>query len=96
VAREGNRSIEIQVRTTLQHLWAQLSEKYADSVDPSVKYRGGPKHVREHLGVMSVAIRNEENYERQGYPGRPAMRESLIHHFRAVIDDIDKTSPRKD
>lgn len=30
--------VEIQVRTSLQHSWAELSEKISDVIDPSIKY----------------------------------------------------------
>jgi ppGpp synthetase/RelA/SpoT-type nucleotidyltranferase len=38
----AGRLIEIQVRTALQHLWAEMSEKISDVIDPAIKYgRGG-------------------------------------------------------
>lgn len=36
------RPIEIQIRTALQHVWAEVSEKLSDLVGPAVKYGGGP------------------------------------------------------
>src|SRR5207247_2523827 len=33
----SNRPVEIQVRTSLQHLWAEFSEKLSDVIDPSIK-----------------------------------------------------------
>src|SRR5262245_850816 len=36
--------VEIQIRTKLQHLWAEYSEKCADVVDPALKYGGGKVH----------------------------------------------------
>jgi ppGpp synthetase/RelA/SpoT-type nucleotidyltranferase len=38
--------VEIQVRTSLQHLWAEFSEKLSDILDPSIKYGGGEERVR--------------------------------------------------
>lgn len=32
------KSVEIQMRTWLQHLWAELSEKLSDTIDPNIKY----------------------------------------------------------
>jgi putative GTP pyrophosphokinase len=37
------KSVEIQVRTSLQHHWAELSEKSSDVIDPAIKYGGGPE-----------------------------------------------------
>ena len=36
-----DKSVEIQVRTKLQHRWAEVSEKGADLLDRAVKYGGG-------------------------------------------------------
>jgi ppGpp synthetase/RelA/SpoT-type nucleotidyltranferase len=34
--------VEIQVRILMQHWWAELSEKLSDTIDPEIKYGGGP------------------------------------------------------
>jgi GTP pyrophosphokinase len=54
--------VEIQVRTSLQHAWAELSEKLSD-VDPMVKYGGGPESIRVWLDKLSEYIGNEEIQE---------------------------------
>ena len=38
--------VEIQVRTTFQHMWAEISEKYADLYGSDVKYGGGTEDIR--------------------------------------------------
>lgn len=43
------KSVEIQIRTKLQHLWAQLSEKLSDKFGPTIKYGGGPPEVQNQL-----------------------------------------------
>ena len=45
----NNRFVEVQIRTELQHLWAELSEKLADKFGIDVKYGGGPTRVRAML-----------------------------------------------
>jgi ppGpp synthetase/RelA/SpoT-type nucleotidyltranferase len=55
--------IEIQVRTELQHLWAELSEKLSDIDDPTIKYGGGDKSVQEMLADASSAVTSEEAFE---------------------------------
>jgi ppGpp synthetase/RelA/SpoT-type nucleotidyltranferase len=55
--------VEIQVRTSLQHLWAELSEKFSDVVDPSIKCGQGPAEVRELLATSSELIVDLERQE---------------------------------
>src|SRR4030095_6727255 len=53
----GRRVVEVQIRTTLQDLWAQLCERLAEEVgDPDVKYGGGPATAREILSTASPPI----------------------------------------
>jgi ppGpp synthetase/RelA/SpoT-type nucleotidyltranferase len=40
---------EVQVRTAIQHNWAQLSERLADRYGFELKYGGGPQHVAAAL-----------------------------------------------
>jgi len=37
ITSQGNKLVEIQVRTSLQHAWAELSEKLSDIADPAIK-----------------------------------------------------------
>jgi len=57
VAEMFGKPIEIQVRTSLQHMWANLSEKSSDVLSPKIKYGGGPVKWRNFLdkGSQSVA-----------------------------------------
>jgi len=59
-----DRTVEIQVRTMLQHTWAELSEKLSDLVDPAIKYGGGPAHVKDLLLRSSSALGSVEEAER--------------------------------
>jgi ppGpp synthetase/RelA/SpoT-type nucleotidyltranferase len=59
-----DRSVEVQVRTELQHTWAELSEKLSDLVDASIKYGGGPTHVKDSLLKSSSALGSVEQAER--------------------------------
>jgi putative GTP pyrophosphokinase len=60
IVEHSGKLIEVQVRTSLQHLWAELSEKLSDVVDASVKYGGGDHDVVSVLTVMSKTIRDQE------------------------------------
>ena len=64
IARIVGKSIEIQIRTQLQHLWADLSEKLSDVVDPSIKYGGGESKIRETLMILSAQVAEGEALEK--------------------------------
>lgn len=99
VVREGGSAIEIQVRTVLQHLWAEISEKYADTVDPSVKYGGGTPSVRKTLNTTTDLIRAVEYLERKfaqrsdvspdDVAGLVEMRNDLVVILTSMIEDLD-------
>lgn len=55
--------IEVQVRTSLQHLWAEFSEKLSDLLDPRIKYGGGDEQSRSILGETSRRIAQIEHSE---------------------------------
>ncbi len=58
-----DKMIEIQVRTSLQHLWAELSEKFSDIVDPAIKYGAGNEKMRSLLAISSRLVINTERIE---------------------------------
>lgn len=57
--------VEVQVRTSLQHIWAELSEKLSDLIDSAIKYGGGDEVTVRALNVMSEAIERQEAAETQ-------------------------------
>lgn len=63
IARISGKLIELQVRSPLQHLWAELSEKFSDIIDPSVKYGGGEDHIRQMLTERSGLMTDIEETE---------------------------------
>ncbi|MDP9291705.1 MAG: RelA/SpoT domain-containing protein [Verrucomicrobiota bacterium] len=60
IVDSGGKLIEIQVRTKLQHAWAELSEKLSDVIDSAVKYGGGNEEVVSLLASMSETTMNVE------------------------------------
>lgn len=60
VTAEG-RPVEIQVRTALQDLWAQVSEKMADQYSLEVKYGGGPEIVKDFLTTLARQVAQIED-----------------------------------
>jgi ppGpp synthetase/RelA/SpoT-type nucleotidyltranferase len=55
--------VEIQIRTALQHRWAEISEKLADRDGPMVKYGGGSSQVRSTLAYLSDLVATVEASE---------------------------------
>jgi hypothetical protein len=78
IAMARNKPIEIQVRTELQHLWAQLSEKQSDVLDPAIKYGGGDSETRYILSAISGPIAELEDLELQPLPVESTERVSQL------------------
>jgi GTP pyrophosphokinase len=57
--------VEVQVRTTLEHEWAELSEKLSDVLDPRIKYGSGPEEARSVLRELSSLVLELETLERE-------------------------------
>lgn len=90
VATAGNRPIEIQVRTELQHLWSQLSEKLSDVFDPAIKYGGGnDPWIREVLLRSSEIINGLEEFEMEsGTNTRAEELAQVKHQHRQLLRDL--------
>lgn len=56
IVEMSGKLIEVQIRTSLQHLWAELSEKLSDTIDPKIKYGGGDEEVRQTLDRASELV----------------------------------------
>ncbi len=54
IKASDGRPVELQIRTEIGDLWANLTERCAALVDPDLKYGGGPSPLREFLDSLSV------------------------------------------
>lgn len=63
IVKIANKLVEIQVRTKLQHLWAEQSEKLSDIIDPTIKYGGGDEKIRAVLTLSSDGVARHEYVE---------------------------------
>jgi ppGpp synthetase/RelA/SpoT-type nucleotidyltranferase len=63
IIRESSKLIEVQIRTALQHIWAEMCEKCADIADPAIKYGGGPSAVRKTLDRAAELVHRMESIE---------------------------------
>lgn len=64
IVQIAGKLIEIQVRSSMQHAWAELSEKFSDRVDPAIKYGGGPQGLQQALASASDSVATIEEQER--------------------------------
>jgi len=77
ITKVGGKVVEIQVRTALQHAWAELSEKLSDLIDPSVKYGGGEGKVQSFLSRASLMVARYEKVELKAIAPRQRIKEML-------------------
>jgi len=84
IVEENGMTVEVQIRTTLQHLWAELSEKFSDVMDPAIKYGGGEGEVRELLLERSGLVSRLERLELEMLaPGK-----SVTEEHRTELEDL--------
>jgi ppGpp synthetase/RelA/SpoT-type nucleotidyltranferase len=86
IIRSSDHPVEVQVRTQLQHMWAELSEKMSDALGIALKYGGGPEAASSILTRLSEVVTKQEEVERRARTSAAALR-TLI---RTAIDKIDK------
>lgn len=86
IATISGKLIEIQVRSSLQHIWAELSEKFSDVVDPAVKYGGGPDEYRQALATISTIMSDIEVLEKDMV--RSQLHDVRIDHMKKKLADF--------
>ena len=63
IVKSADKLVEIQVRTALQHIWAEQSEKLSDIVDPAIKHGGGDLNIQQRHKESSDWIAEVESIE---------------------------------
>lgn len=93
IATTRNMVVEIQVRTALQDLWAEFSEKHSD-LDPSIKYGGGGPDIRAQLDDLSREITTKEWGEAKSRQlNELRMNGPLSAEDREMLEYIDNNAP---
>ena len=78
--------LEIQVRSQLQHYWAQYSEMIADQRGQDLKYGGGDVEIRRFLEKLSLEVAQlEQQLDQQDIRPTP---ESLKDQFEKMIKKL--------
>jgi putative GTP pyrophosphokinase len=91
IVKDRNKLVEVQIRTSLQHAWAELSEKLSDVVNPAIKYGGGDKKDQDLLTEYSGLIVEEESFEAE--LARDAQRLSvLLSHGNLTQEEHEAVS----
>lgn len=90
------RAVEIQLRTALQHLWAELCEKLSDNFGADIKYGGGSEQIRRLLNTSSQRVAEIELFEQKLFaadadidmkpPATQATLKSAISDFRLNVE----------
>ncbi len=86
----GDKTVEIQVRTKLQDLWAQQSEVMSDRTDPRIKYGAGDPDAQSLLLHNSKWIADIEKAEQE-----LADRKTRLAQNLKKLNEIIKSLPRR-
>ena len=76
----AGKPIEIQVRSALQHLWAEVSEKSSDVLDPTIKYGGGTDSWRGFLTNSSHSVAAFEEFEKKHFAAVALKKAADVSH----------------
>jgi ppGpp synthetase/RelA/SpoT-type nucleotidyltranferase len=85
VAVVGGLPVEVQIRTELQHIWAELSEAW-DRLHEGVKYGSGPPETLRMLGALSRIVRMDEEADRRFSEFLDTSRNADATRWRAFYD----------
>ena len=86
IVTADGKQIEIQVRSYLQHLWAQSSEMISDIAGQELKYGGGDPQLSRFLLDLSARTRDYEN-QRQA-ANLSTSRHEMEDEFTRLSDSV--------
>jgi len=92
----SGKPVEIQLRTQLQHMWAEVSEKLSDVLDSAIKYGGGPAKWRDFLAQSSKSVMVHEDIEKLHFEEVTATQlliESREKAEKAAAEMIEHNAP---
>lgn len=105
IAAVDDHPVEIQVRTELQHRWAEVSEKYSDAIDPAIKYGRGDSGIQSLLARASSDIAKVEALEQTSTDGFSStndyvrvqnelnrLKARAHQHLDALVQQLDERS----
>ena len=107
IVQHDGKLVEIQIRTELQHAWAELSEKLADTFDPGLKYGSGTPDLVRILSLFSTLdarfeeclLRSKQMSQRHAPPEEvTALRvevESILAEVARVSDEATEFLRRR-
>jgi putative GTP pyrophosphokinase len=85
VKRRGGRLVEVQLRTTRQHDWAEVIEVYSPTLGFNLKDGEGPDDLREYFKLAAERLAREDREE----PADPELeqtfarvRQGVLHYFQ--------------
>lgn len=91
IPRVNGKFIEVQVRTELQHTWADVSERLADVHGQDVKYGKGEPQVVEYLAKFSRAVHAFEKVGRKNLEfHRASFPYSQRHDRKKLAKELSK------
>lgn len=65
IVKRGGRLVEVQVRTRLQHVWAEFSEKVSDAFGQAIKYGSGEEWAVSFLLDLSTVTAKLEGIQHE-------------------------------
>lgn len=90
IVKSTGKAVEIQIRSKLQHLWAELSERFSDIFGANIKYGKGNDRVLRILKLAAFTIRSVEDDMRMIHSAPDEIRTDLELDVQLRRDETEK------